>query len=322
MMGAIDPAAIFEAERPRLLGLAYRLLGTRSDAEDIVQEAWLRFSAVDPASIESPAAWLTTVTSRVGIDRLRQRRRERVSYVGPWLPEPLIEPFDSGERERRRGPIDTTDTHPRSQPASSAELSDSLTTAFLVLLEALSPEERLVVLLVDVFKEPFTSVAATLCKSETACRQIASRARRKLHCDEHEAGVLRRSAHDDKAAQLRVAWQFSLAVRSGDVAAVLALAAPDIVLVSDGGANRHAARRPVVGPDKVSRFLVNLARRMPIGAAIEPVWMNGVPAFLVLVDAEPVVLQAIEVTNGKVCGISTIVNPDKLARVREHANLV
>ncbi len=130
----------FEAERPRLLGLAYRLLGSLADAEDVVQEVWLRWAAVDQQSIERPAAWLTTVTSRLGIDRLRARHRDRVDYVGPWLPEPLM-------------------TDPQADPAAISELSDSLTTAFLVMLERLSPIERLVVLLVDVFGESFRAVA-------------------------------------------------------------------------------------------------------------------------------------------------------------------
>jgi RNA polymerase sigma-70 factor, ECF subfamily len=312
---AFDPTEVFEAERPRLLGLAYRLLGTRADADDVVQEAWIRYSRADHATLESPAAWLTTVTSRIGIDRLRQRRRERVTYVGPWLPEPLVEPFV--------GIAEPQDTDPHGQPASSAELSDSLTTAFLVMLESLSPTERLVVLLVDVFNTPFASVAETINKSEAACRQMAARARRKLRSGADCSGALHPAGHlDDRAERLRVAWEFSQAVMVGDVAAVARLAAPDIVLVSDGGAHRHAARHPVIGIDRVSRFLINIARRLPERAAIEPVWMNGSPAFLVLVDDEPFLLQSLDVVDGQVANVCTIVNPDKLARVRDQALLL
>jgi RNA polymerase sigma-70 factor, ECF subfamily len=314
-VNASDATEVFEAERPRLLGLAYRLLGTRADADDMVQEAWLRYSRADHATIASPAAWLTTVTSRLGIDRLRQRRRERVTYVGPWLPEPLVEPFV--------GVAELADTDPHSQPATSAELSDSLTTAFLVMLESLSPTERLVVLLVDVFNTPFTAVAETIDKSEAACRQIATRARRKLRSGADESGALHPTGGvDDRAERLRVAWEFSQAVMVGDIAAVTRLAAPDIVLVSDGGEHRHAARHPVIGVDRVARFMINITRRMPDGATIEPVWMNGSPAFLVLVDDEPFLLQSLDVVDGHVANVCTIVNPDKLARVRDRALLM
>ena len=150
VQGPAEPEAIFEAERPRLLGLAYRLLGSVVDAEDVVQEAWLRFARVDPDGLDRPAAWLTTVVSRLGLDRLRQRQRDRADYVGPWLPEPIVaEPSRPGVR-------------PEADPADAAELADSLTTAFLVLLEQLNPQERLALLLADVFGEPFRDIAGVL----------------------------------------------------------------------------------------------------------------------------------------------------------------
>ena len=153
--------AVFTAERPRLVGLAYRLLGSVTDAEDVVQEAWFRWAGADRASVERPAAWLTTVVSRIGLDRLRAAKRSRTDYVGPWLPEPLVQADAMNDPER------------------AAELSDSLTTAFLVMLEQLSPEERLVVLLVDVFGESFQTAATAVGRSDDACRQLAVRARRK-----------------------------------------------------------------------------------------------------------------------------------------------
>ncbi|MEZ5144676.1 MAG: sigma-70 family RNA polymerase sigma factor [Acidimicrobiales bacterium] len=173
---SLDAAAeVFEAERPRLVGLAYRLLGSLTDAEDVVQEAWLRWAAVDRSGIERPAAWLTTVVSRVGLDRLRAAR-ERASYVGPWLPEPLVEPLDRAADD----PPATLVPPGSVDPAEQAALADSLTTAFLVLLERLAPEERLVVLLVDVFGEPFRVAAEVTGRSEAAARQMAVRSRRKL----------------------------------------------------------------------------------------------------------------------------------------------
>ena len=223
--GAMSVADVerFEHERPRLVGLAYRLLGSLADAEDVVQEAWLRWQQTDRDAIEQPAAWLTTVTSRIGLDRLRARQRDRADYVGPWLPEPIVVPMDAAD------------------PAHHAELSDSLTTAFLVLLEELSPTERLVLLLADVFDQPFAEISAILGRSSDACRQVASRARRKVR--EAEAPRRGRGAAADAAA-LAAAGAFVDAARRGDQQALLELLAPDAVLVSDGGAEQHAARRP------------------------------------------------------------------------------
>ena len=157
--GAMSVADVerFERERPRLAGLAYRLLGSLADAEDVVQEAWLRWQQIDRDAIEQPAVWLTTVTSRIGLDRLRARQRDRADYVGPWLPEPIVVPMDAAD------------------PAHHAELSDSLTTAFLVLLEELSPTERLVLLLADVFDQSFAEISAILGRSTDACRQVGLR---------------------------------------------------------------------------------------------------------------------------------------------------
>src|SRR5262245_44787870 len=245
---ACDDLARFEAERPRLVGLAYRLLGSLADAEDVVQEAWLRWRRADRAAIEQPAAWLTTVTSRIGLDRLRARQRERADYVGPWLPEPIVEPLDQDDPERH------------------AELSDSLTTAFLLLLEELGPTERLVLLLADVFDQPFADIAAVLGRSPAACRQLASRARRKVR----DAEAPRRARGASDAAALAAAGAFVDAARRGDQEALLGLLAPDVVLVSDGGADHHAARRPVVGADRVCRLVLNLSERLPSGTTVEP----------------------------------------------------
>ena len=281
----------FEHERPRLVGLAYRLLGSLADAEDIVQEAWLRWQQTDREGIEQPAAWLTTVTSRIGLDRLRARQRDRADYVGPWLPEPIVVPMDTAD------------------PAHHAELSDSLTTAFLVLLEELSPTERLVLLLADVFDQPFAEISAILGRSRDACRQLASRARRKVRAA--EAPRRGRGGAVDPVA-LVAAGAFVDAARRGDQQALLELLAPDAVLVSDGGAEQHAARRPVVGADRVSRFVLNLARRLPSGVAVEPCWVNGAPGNAAWVRGVPAFIQAFEVEDGRITRISIVSNPDKL----------
>jgi RNA polymerase sigma-70 factor, ECF subfamily len=281
----------FERGRPRLVGLAYRLLGSLADAEDVVQEAWLRWQQSERESIEQPAAWLTTVTSRIGLDRLRARQRDRADYVGPWLPEPIVVPMDTAD------------------PAYHAELSDSLTTAFLVLLEELSPTERLVLLLADVFDQPFAEISSILGRSSDACRQVASRARRKVR--EAEAPRRGRGAPGDAAA-LAAAGAFVDAARRGDQQALLELLAPDAVLVSDGGAEQHAARRPVVGADRVCRFVVNLARRLPAGVGVEPCWVNGAPGIAVRIRGVPAFIQAFEVEGGRISRISIVSNPDKL----------
>jgi RNA polymerase sigma-70 factor (ECF subfamily) len=316
-VAAIDPGqdprlAVFERERPRLVGLGYRLLGSLTDAEDVVQEAWIRWSRVELTSIERPAAWLTTTVSRLGLDRLRARRRAQVEYVGPWLPEPLVRPmFDAGS-------VDAAD------PAARAELADSLTTAFLVLLERLTPDERLVLLLVDVFGESLLTASAMVGKSHDATRQLAVRARRKLTGDEADGGAgTLPTARTAPREQLAIAAAFVGAVMSGDVDAVCSMLSPDAVLTSDGGPNRHAARRPVVGADRIARFLVNLSRRLPPdGVGVEPMWVNGSPGVLVTVAGQPFMVNVIEIVGERVVRQYSIVNPDKLTSIGRSIELV
>jgi RNA polymerase sigma-70 factor (ECF subfamily) len=261
----------------------------------VVQDGWLRWQRVDRSTIERPEAWLTTVVSRLGLDRLRARQRDRDRYVGPWLPEPLV-----GQ---------ATD------PAAHAEVADSLTTAFLLLLEALSPTERLTILLADVFDEPFSSVATVLGKSESAVRQQAVRARRKLR----DAAPAGRPVTDPD--QLRVAEAFLAATAVGDVDTVLSLLAPDVVLLSDGGRDHHAARRPVVGPHRVSRLMLSLAARMPPDAVVELRSVNGSPGIVVRIGGTPAFVMAVEAAGGLVHGIKVIVNPDKLGAVDREITL-
>ena len=293
---AAGDTARFEAERRRLVGLAYRLLGSVSDAEDVVQEAWLRWQRADREAIEEPAAWLTTVTSRIGLDRLRARQRDRAEYVGPWLPEPIL-----------TAPDDT-------DPARHAELSDSLTTAFLLLLEQLTPTERLVLLLADVFDQPFDEIAKILGKSPPACRQLASRARRKLR--ETEPPPAR-----PVPATLAVAAAFINAALQGDQRTVLRLLSPDVVLVSDGGPHTHAARRPVVGASRVGRFVTNIAKRVSPDVAAEPCRINGTPGFVVRSGGAPLFTQAFEVVDGRITRIEIVSNPSKLTALAHSVEL-
>ncbi len=274
--------AAFEAARPRLVGLAYRMLGTRDEADDIVQEAWIRWHDADRTAIAEPAAWLTTVTTRIAVDRLRSAQHRREEYVGPWLPEPVVTGVG---------------------PEDAAVLADSLTLGFLTLLDRLSAEERAVVLLADVFSVPFAEIAATVGKTDVACRQIASRARRRLQ------GHHRR---ESTGAERAVVEELLVAFAMGDIDAVLARLAPGAVCVSDGGPNRRAARRPVVGADRVARFFLNLARRFAESATFAPATVNGDPGLVVSRDGEVDLVAAFEVVDGRVHAIWLIRNPDKL----------
>jgi len=285
-------AELFMRERPRLLGLSYRLLGAVADAEDVVQETWLRFERTDRSTIERPEAWLTTVCGRIGLDHLRARQRLQVDYVGPWLPEPIGERLDE-------------------DPVATAELSDSLTTSFLLLLERLRPEERLALLMVDVFGEPFSAVADALGKTEPACRQLTARARKKLRHDPPLGPT------DSVPAATAIARLLVRAVLGGDLDAVRSLLAPDVVLISDGGAATHAARRPVRFPDRVARFLVNVNRkRLPWLPEItfSEILLNGSPGFLATdPNGRPVLAQSVDVVDDRVVRIHIIANVEKLA---------
>lgn len=291
MSGRYDD--VFATERPRLVGLAYRMLGSVADAEDVVQDVWLRWDSTDRPAIERPAAWLTTVTTRRAIDRLRQQRRRREDYVGPWLPEPL--PTATGVTDP--APLRSDD------PQAVLDAADSLGVGLLVVLDTLGEVERAVFVLADVFGVPFDEIAEAVDRSTVACRQIASRARRKVRT----ARVDRAAADEGLLAELVGA------VTVGDVDAVLSLLAPDVVLVSDGGASRRAARRPVVGADRVARFLVNLAARAPEDASVGFEELNGAPALVVRAPSLDLVLTAErEVRTGRVGAVRLVMNPDKL----------
>ncbi len=290
--GSGDAVAVFEAERARLTGLAYRMLGSVADAEDVVSEAWVRFQRADPATVDRPAAWLTTVTSRLAIDRLRSQTSRREDYVGPWLPEPVVTAVPGAV-----GPVAFDD------PAERAELSESLTLGFLVVLDRLGPVERAVFLLADVFGEPYAEIARAVGRSEEACRQIASRARRRVREERAD-----RTAADE---QLLAGLIGALAV--GDVQGLLDILSPDVVLTSDGGPDRHAARRPVLGPEKVIRLLTNLTGRMPDGIDMEIQHVNAAPALVMHHPDGTIVMSADRSDEGLVAAIRLQLNPQKVA---------
>jgi RNA polymerase sigma-70 factor (ECF subfamily) len=283
-------APLFEAERPRLAGVAYRMLGSRTDADDVVQDAWLRFAATR-TPIDNPAAWLTTVVTRLAIDELRTARRTRATYVGPWLAEPTLDPPAADA---------ATD-----DPADQAVLLESITIGFLAVLERLSPLERAVFVLHDVFALPLREVAEVIERSDAATRQLAKRARDHLAVD--------RPRFDPDPAEARSLTEMLLAAAAtGDIEAITSHLAADVVYVSDGGPNRRAARRPVVGADKVARLFANLAARLDPGTEFHIVRANGQTAVYATVDAEPLMLLVPTWRDGLVAATYSVLNPDKL----------
>ena len=286
----------FEAQRPRLLGIAYRITGSRADAEDIVQEAWTRLQRLDDDVVRDPVGWLVTVVSRLGLDELKRAQRRREVYVGPWLPEPVATP------------------DARHDPEAAAELAESLTLAFLQLLDALTPPERVAFLLADVFDQPFSAISEILGRSEPACRQLASRARRRVGTDA-------RLGSATGPEQLKTAQHFVAVLLAGDVEGLLRMLAPDVVLTSDGGPQVRAARRPIVGAQRVSRALSKLPSYSP-GLRLEPTTINNGAGFVAQVDGIVVAVGGFDVAVGRITAIRVVVNPDKLRGFDDAVNIV
>ncbi|MFH8624317.1 RNA polymerase sigma-70 factor [Streptomyces vietnamensis] len=280
---------LFEEHRPMLLGVAYRMLGRTADAEDVVQEAWLRWTAADRAAVREPRAFLVRITTRLAIDRLRQAQARRESYVGPWLPEPVVTDF---------GPA-------APDSAERALLADSVSLAVLVVLESLSPLERAVFVLREAFDFPFGEIATALDRSEAAVRQLAGRARR--HVDEG------RPRYDvDPAERRDLTERFLSAAAGGDLGELLALLAPDVRLVGDSGGKSKAPLRIIENADKVGRFLFAVAREFWTGYELRTLELNGAPAVLVLADGKPDTVFQLESRDGLVQCVHIIRNPDKL----------
>ena len=282
---------LLEELRPVAFAIAYRMLGSVSEAEDVVQEALLRVhQALDAGGqIASPRAFVTTVSTRLAIDELRSARARREEYVGEWLPEPII-------------------TDGRGDPARRAEMADSLSLAMLVLLESLSPEQRAVLLLHDVFDYDYPQVAEIIGKSQDNVRQLATRARRHI-------GQRRPRFQTTREQRDELARRFFAAVEHGDLSGLEALLAHDVELTGDGGGKAPALARSLRGRSRVARMLIDWARlaaRAP-GRSLRPVEVNGGPGALYL-DAQQrlIAVVALEVAGGQITSISAIVNPDKL----------
>ncbi|SDD09923.1 RNA polymerase sigma-70 factor [Streptomyces prasinopilosus] len=279
----------FEEHRPVLLGVAYRMLGRVADAEDVVQEAWLRWAGGDRSDVREPRAYLVRVTTRLAIDRLRQIKARGETYVGPWLPEPYLTDFG--------------DTAP--DTAERAVLTDSVSLAVLVVMETLSPLERAVFVLREAFGYPYSGIAALLDRGEPAVRQLAARARK--HVEE------RRPRYDvDPARRRELTERFLAAAAGGDLEALMELLAPDVRLVGDSGGKSRAPLRVLESADKVGRFLAGIARKGVPGFSARILELNGGPAALVLTDGRPDAVFQLDVLDGRVRTVYIIRNPDKL----------
>ena len=292
--------------RPLMFSIAYRMTGSVSDAEDIVQEAFLRVgkdSGKDGgkgAEIESPKAYLATITTRLAIDHLRSARVRRESYVGTWLPEPLLAsaPGTPGTPGAPRGEPD---------PAELAEASDSLSMAFLVLLESLAPAERAVFLLREVFGYDYSEIAGITGKTEAACRQTFARSRRRI--DEGRPRFETSRAEGEELTAL-----FLAAADGGDMASLLERLAPDVVFYGDSGGKGEGFISPVLGRDRVAQVIrFSFERTVQLGASLGAAWVNGQPGLLVRdADGNLVAVIVLDVLDGQVLAIRTVANPEKL----------
>jgi RNA polymerase sigma-70 factor (ECF subfamily) len=280
---------LFQKHRPRLIGLAYRMLGTQADAEDVLHDAWFRWHAQDKASLDDPEAWLVTVTTRLALDRLRRAKVEREHYTGPWLPEPLVETQE--------------------QPDTQAEQAETLTLSFLMLLERLNPEERAAFLLREVFDYSHAEAAAILGITEESCRQRAHRAKQRLH-DE------RARFTTNLETQRRLLERFAQALQQPTEENLRALFAEDAVHISDGGGIVTAALRPLLGSERIARLYLQVAKHEhghDVHRQLRT--LNGAPVLLTWADGQLVTACWIECDGEHIVAVHALRNPEKLARL-------
>ncbi|HEY3062339.1 MAG TPA: RNA polymerase sigma-70 factor [Chloroflexota bacterium] len=277
--------------RPYLFSIAYRLVGSASEAEDLVQEAFVRYMAAQPEDVRSKRAFLSTIVTRLSLDHLKSARVQREAYVGPWLPEPVL------TERNELGPLE------------SVEQRESVSLAMLVLLERLSPEERAVFVLHEAFEYPFADVGEVVGKGAAACRQVFHRARERL-----SAGKARFSA--SRQVQQSLVEQFIAAAERGDMRSLSAVLAEDVTVWGDGGGKVAAGRRPVAGREAVLRFLDGIVRLAPPNTSFAIADVNGTPGLLVFFGTELAQVSTIDVVDGQIAGIRNVLNPDKLAFVQ------
>ncbi|MEU3459196.1 RNA polymerase sigma-70 factor [Streptomyces sp. NPDC006733] len=292
---ATDPATeTFVAHRNLLFTVAYEMLGSAADAEDVLQETWLRWVKVDLAEVRDQRAYLVRITTRQALNRLRTMSRRKESYVGPWLPEPMLTAPDV---------------------ADDVELAESVSMAMMLILETLSPTERAVFVLREAFDVGYDEIAAALEKTPAAVRQIAHRARQ--HVD------ARRPRQTVSPAQARAALaSFQRVLDTGNPQDLLDVLAPDVVLVSDGGGFKQAALRPIVGAEKVTRFLFGALGKNDLPVTVHPTMVNGSPALVVRLDGELDGIIAVRIEDARITGLYYVRNPEKLSRVESETPLV
>jgi len=284
-------AEVFEAHRDLMFAVAYRMLGSIADAEDAVQDAWLRWSAEPRADVASPRAYLSRVIANTALNRLRSARARREAYVGPWLPEPLL--TDAGPDATER-----------------AELAESVSLAMLVVLESLTPDERAVFVLREVFGFSYAEIGAALGRSDAAVRQLAHRAREHVQARRPRFEV-------DWDQQREVTDRFLAAAAGGDIGGLVSVLAPDVTLLTDGGGKARAALRPITGAAKVARFFAAIATRPYMGVQIADMdvadaEINGTPGTLITAGGRPIAALTFVVSGGRVTAIQLVSNPDKL----------
>ncbi|NOT47263.1 MAG: RNA polymerase sigma-70 factor [Acidobacteria bacterium] len=281
-----ERAEVFYRSRGRLFGIAYRMLGTRADAEDIVQDAYIRWHNADKSEIETPEGWLTTVVTRLSIDRLRKASVQRETYIGPWLPEPLL--------------VDKADS-----PEMRAELESAVSLAFLVMLERLSPLERAVFLLHDVFDLAHAEIAKVVAKSETAIRQIVSRARARVRSDRSRFEV-------DAVTRTDLIKKFISASYTGDAQTLMSIFADDVSLTSDGGGKVNAAKKILYGTKRLANLHTVAIRKYPGRLAAYMVTLNGEPGLIEYADGVPFAASTFSIEDGRIMALYRMMNPDKL----------
>jgi RNA polymerase sigma-70 factor (ECF subfamily) len=301
-----DATRTFDQLRPRLQGIGYRMLGSIADAEELVQDAWLRWHAADVATLDNAEAWLVTVTTRLAIDRLRRAKAERAHYAGFWLPEPRLDPD-----QRPPAPSSASSDEAPATPEQLLERADDVSVAFLMLLERLGPEARAAFLLREVFDADYAELARALDKSEAACRQIVSRAKAQLKSGRPRQPVSSETHH-------RLLAGFAEAARSGDLAALQSLLAQDAQLVGDGGGVVTSFGKPLVGAARIARLYLAGWRRSERGDAdqrIEVARINGQWGLLRFVDGRLESAQALETDGSRIVRIHVQRNPHKLRRL-------
>jgi len=301
-------AEAFSAARPRLVRVAYAILGSHAEAEDVVADCWLRLVTADAAEpVRDVESWAVVAVSRMALDVLRSARVRREQYVGPWLPEPVLTGSGSEGTAVRGVAGAGSSAAYGGDPADKVTLDDEVSYALLVVLETLSPPERTAFVLHDLFGLPFAEIASVVGRSPVAVRQLASRARRQVRS---HGGV----PAADSPERRRVVAAFEVAVTSGDLTGLIHVLDPDVVLVSDGGGVVTAALRPIKGADRVGRFLLGVAAKGQSKGRIARVDVNGAPGFALYQDEELVTVVSVTVTRGKVTRLDLVRAPAKLPR--------